>query len=66
MAQSRRSARPTRQISVRGDLVENGLPSREQEKAAFFALADRLAVTSDPTEQKRLQEELARITFGQS
>jgi hypothetical protein len=65
MAQSRRSTRPTRQTVVRGDLIESGLSAREQEKAAFFALANRLAATSDPTEQKRLKEELARMTFGE-
>lgn len=36
----------------------------EREKATFFDLADRLARTSDPTEQKRLKESLALMTFG--
>jgi hypothetical protein len=31
----------------------------------FFELANRLAMTSDPAEQKRLKEELARMTFGE-
>ena len=47
------------------DLIESGLEAREREKLAFFDLADRLAHTSDRTEQKRLKEELARITFGE-
>ncbi|MDQ5871328.1 MAG: hypothetical protein M3547_03885 [Acidobacteriota bacterium] len=36
---------------------------REREKKAFFELADRLAHSSDPSEQKHLKEELARMTF---
>ena len=47
------------------DLIESGLDAKEREKAAFFELADRLAQTSDRTEQKRLKEELARLTFGE-
>ena len=47
------------------DLIESGLEAKEREKLAFFDLADRLAHTSDRTEQKRLKEELARITFGE-
>ena len=46
------------------DLIESGLEAKEREKVAFFELADRLAHTSDRTEQKRLKEELARMTFG--
>jgi predicted DNA-binding protein len=47
------------------DLIESGLEAREQEKVAFFELAERLTHTSDPAEQKRLKEELARMTFGE-
>ena len=47
------------------DLIESGLEAKDREKLAFFDLADRLAHTSDRTEQKRLKEELARITFGE-
>src|ERR1041385_1994514 len=46
------------------DLIESGLEAKEREKAAFFDLAERLAQTSDRTEQQRLKEELARMTFG--
>ena len=42
------------------------LEAKEQEKRAFFDLADRLAHSSDREEQKRLKEELARLTFGES
>jgi hypothetical protein len=47
------------------DLIESGLDAKEREKLAFFELADRLTHSSDPTEQKRLKEELARMTFGE-
>lgn len=47
------------------ELIESGLEAKEREKAAFFELADRLASTSDLSEQKRLKEELARMTFGE-
>lgn len=47
------------------DLIETGLEAKEQEKIAFFELADRLSQTSDPAEQRRLKEELARLTFGE-
>ncbi len=47
------------------DLIESGLDAREQEKERFLDLADRLARSHDPEEQKRLKEELARMTFGE-
>ena len=50
---------------VLAELIEVGLESKEAEKQRFFALADRLAVTSDKREQQRLKEELARLTFGE-
>lgn len=46
------------------DLIEAGLDAREQERKRFFALADRLATSSDPAEQKKLKHELAEMTFG--
>lgn len=48
------------------DLIESGLEAKEREKAAFFDLAERLAHSGDRAEQKRLKEELARMTFGES
>ena len=45
-------------------LIESGLDARERERERFFDLADRLARSRDPEEQKRLKEELARMTFG--
>ncbi len=47
------------------DLIETGLEAREHEKRAFFELAERLARSSNAVEQKRLKEELARMTFGE-
>lgn len=47
------------------ELIESGLKARELEKRTFFELADRLARTTDAAEQKRLKEELARMTFGE-
>ncbi len=47
------------------DLIESGLDAQEQEKRRFFDLADRLAQSTDVAEQKRLKEELARMTFGE-
>ena len=46
------------------DLIEAGLEAREREKNLFFDLADRLTRASDAAEQKRLKDELARMTFG--
>ena len=47
------------------DLIESGIEAREQEKKRFLELADRLAHSRDPEEQKRLKAELARLTFGE-
>ena len=46
-------------------LIETGLEAREREKQAFFELAESLANSSNTAEQKRLKEELARMTFGE-
>jgi EAL domain-containing protein (putative c-di-GMP-specific phosphodiesterase class I) len=47
------------------ELIETGLEAREQERKQFLALADRLVRSSDVSEQRRLKEELARMTFGE-
>jgi len=57
--------RRTSATRVLVDLIESGLEAGEQERVTFFELADRLAQTSDPAEQLRLKEELARMTFGE-
>lgn len=46
------------------ELIEDGLDAREREKKEFFGLAEQLARSTDPKEQGRLKEELARMTFG--
>jgi len=47
------------------DLIETGLQAKEAQHQRFFELTDRLAEAKDPTERKRLQEELARMTFAE-
>ena len=47
------------------ELIETGLDARDREKQEFFELADRLARSSDASEQTRLKKELARRTFGE-
>jgi predicted DNA-binding protein len=47
------------------DLIEAGLEAQAREKKRFFDLADRLSRSSDPDEQERLKDDLARMTFGE-
>jgi predicted DNA-binding protein len=60
---AKRENRSSSRIIV--ELIEAGLDAREQEKKTFFELADRLASSTDPSEQKRLKRELARMTYGE-
>ena len=46
------------------ELIEVGLASKEAERERFFALANRLTESPDPTEREKLKKELARMTFG--
>ena len=46
------------------ELIESGLEAREQERRRFFELAERLASSKEPEEQRQLKNELARLTFG--
>jgi hypothetical protein len=46
------------------ELVESGLEAQERERQRFLDLADRLARSTQSAEQKRLKQELARLTFG--
>ena len=46
-------------------LVKTGLAAQEQEKQRFLGLIDNLTSATDPSERKRIKEELARITFGE-
>ena len=47
------------------ELIESGLEARDRERKEFFELADRLARSSDVSEQARLKEELARRMYGE-
>ncbi|HEV3073868.1 MAG TPA: hypothetical protein VHB47_05555 [Thermoanaerobaculia bacterium] len=47
------------------ELIESGLEARDQERNRFLEMADRLARSGDAQEQRRLKEELARMTFGE-
>ncbi len=47
------------------DLIETGLQAKEAQHRRFFELTDKLAEAKDPAERKRLQEELARMTFAE-
>jgi metal-responsive CopG/Arc/MetJ family transcriptional regulator len=49
---------------VIADLVEMGLAAKDREKERFFEVAEQLARSASPGEQKRLKAELARLTFG--
>jgi hypothetical protein len=49
---------------VIAELVESGLEANQNERDRFLQLADRLARSMDQAEQKRIKEELARLTFG--
>lgn len=46
------------------ELIESGIEARQQEKKRFIELAERLARSRDPEEQRRIEEELAVMTFG--
>jgi hypothetical protein len=47
------------------DLIESGLAARDNEKAQFLELADRLAAAKGAKERAKLKEALARLTFGE-
>ena len=67
VAQRVRSLAKSRRTSasrVLADLVSAGLQAADREKQHFLDLAERLAQSKDHTEQARLKEELARLTFG--
>jgi predicted DNA-binding protein len=49
---------------VMAELIETGLEAQERERERFMDLADRLTRSTDAADQKRLKEELARLTFG--
>lgn len=46
------------------ELIESGLEAKEKEKERFFELAAQLTRSKRTSEQQKLKEELARLTFG--
>lgn len=60
-------ARSTRNSAshVMVQLIEKGLEAQEAERKHFFEVGERLINSTDKAEQKRLREELARLTFGE-
>jgi hypothetical protein len=49
---------------VIADLVRSGLDVHDREREHFLDVAHRLGRAQNPAELKALQEELARLTFG--
>jgi len=49
---------------VLAELIESGLRAVDRERSRFLDLFERLAQANDPAEKARLEEELARPTFG--
>src|SRR5713101_4322582 len=43
------------------ELIETGLESKEAEKRRFFALADRLSISTDEKERESIKKELAKL-----
>jgi len=46
------------------DLIELGIEANRQKEQEFFELAERFRASSDPSETKRLGDELGRMVFG--
>ena len=57
-------AQRTSESRVLVALIETGLAAKDDERKQFQNLVDRLAQTKSKAEQKRIKEELARLTFG--
>jgi hypothetical protein len=47
------------------ELIELGIEASRQKENAFFELADRFRASKDPSEVKRLGDELGRFVFGE-
>jgi hypothetical protein len=59
---ARRERRSANQVLE--NLIAAGLETRESEKKRFFELTERLTTSTSTSEQRRIKEELARMTFG--
>ena len=47
------------------ELIEQGIEAGKQREQAFFELAERFRTATDPTEVKRLGDQLGRFIFGE-
>jgi predicted DNA-binding ribbon-helix-helix protein len=47
------------------ELIEQGIEARKQKEKAFFSLAERFRVATNPEEVKQLGDELGRFVFGE-
>jgi hypothetical protein len=47
------------------ELIEQGIEHRREKERAFFELAERFRLASDPEEVKRLGDELGRFVFAE-
>jgi hypothetical protein len=46
------------------ELIELGIEASRQKEQEFFELAERFRASTDPSETKRLGEDLGRMVFG--
>jgi hypothetical protein len=46
------------------ELIENGIAAEKRKQQEFFELAERFRNATDPSEAKRLGDELGRMVFG--
>ena len=58
-------ARRTSASRVIADLIESGLEAKENERRRYLELLEQLRATQDRSEQERITQELARLTFGE-
>ncbi len=47
------------------ELIEEGIAARGAKAKAFFELAERFRSSQDPSETRRLGDELGRFVFGE-
>lgn len=47
------------------ELIEHGIEAGKQREQAFFELAERFRAANDPSEVKRLGDQLGRFIFGE-
>ena len=47
------------------ELIEQGIEAGKQREQAFYQLAERFRSASDPSEVKRLGDQMGRFVFGE-